>query len=60
MKINIVIICMVLMIVVLGGIIYFMHPSISNLLCFVVDVFCLGLDTGFTVGRWKKYGKKQN
>lgn len=57
MKINIVISCLVLVLAILGGAIYFMYPSISNLLCFVVDVFCLGINTGFLLGSWKRYGK---
>lgn len=56
-KINIAIFCLVLALVILGGAIYLIYPNISNLLCFVVDVFCLGLNTGFLLGRWRRYGK---
>lgn len=60
MKINIVAICIALMMAVLGGIIYFMYPTNASLAFFVVEVFCLGLDIGVVVGRWRNHGKKQN
>lgn len=60
MKINIIIVCIALVMAVLGGIIYFMYPTNASLAFFVVEVFCLGLDIGVVVGRWRKHGKKQN